>query len=244
MGLWSIFRRIFSGSWWSQAGPQGPFGYSHKHPVLCHDPDGEQAYLDRLLCPNGHPFRYERIGSRRGRCPDPQRHLESGCIVDRYRLSCTGSEHHCDLYFDMYHLAYPDQPAPEGLSLLPDPMPPRSTRKIEALVAKIDRLVHSGAYEWALALAEETQAMAQRQFGDGHPAFALVLHARAAAYRAAGDREAAGSFYKQALEVRRAALGERHPLFAQSLTSLGNYHLHTGETEAAEPLYKQEIGRA
>src|SRR5262245_15971870 len=241
MGLWSIFRRIFSGSWWSQAGPKGPFGYSRKNPVLCHDRDGERAYLDRLVCPNGHPFRYERLGSRRGRCPDPQRHLEPGFIVDRYRLSCTGGEHHCDLYFDMYHLDYPDQPAPEGLSLPPDPTPPRSPQKIEALVDKIDWLVHSGAYEWALALAEETQAVALRHFGDGHPAFALVLHARAAAYRAVGDGEAAKPLDKQALEVRRAALGERHPLFAQSLVTLGSHYMSAGDTRAAEPLYQQAL---
>jgi hypothetical protein len=120
MKLWSI---LFGG-WRTRQGSRNSFGYSRENPVLCYDPAGELAYLDRLLCPNGHSFSYNYLGSQRGRCPDPQKHLEPvGCIVDEYELTCTGQdEHKCRLYFDRFHLNYPEQPAPEGWSLLPEPL--------------------------------------------------------------------------------------------------------------------------
>src|SRR5262245_50573971 len=121
--------------------PQGPFGYSSTNPVLCHGPSGERYYLERLRCPNGHPFHYRRLRSRGGLCPAPEKHLEFGdladglsdgdrpdpkeplpglaCLVDEYELICAGGEHTCVLYFDMYHPDHPEQPAPDGMSALP-----------------------------------------------------------------------------------------------------------------------------
>jgi CHAT domain-containing protein/tetratricopeptide (TPR) repeat protein len=61
-----------------------------------------------------------------------------------------------------------------------------------------------------------------------------------------GDYAAAEPLYRQALEVRRAALGEAHPDYAASLNNLAALYHAKGDYAAAEPLYRQalEVRRA
>jgi hypothetical protein len=99
---------------------------------VCH-PDGERAYLARLVCPNGAPATFDRLGTYgpRNELPsdkplseqvasarrDP---LEPGevdyHVVDGYEVACGTSKRL--LYLDMYHCHQPaPTQAPPGYSL-------------------------------------------------------------------------------------------------------------------------------
>lgn len=94
-------------------------GYSPRNPLLASSPADERAVLDALRCPSGHAFRYRRLGSLEGRCPEPASHENpfggDGCIVDKYQLECSEGDHACTLYFDMYHPRRGAQEPPDGL---------------------------------------------------------------------------------------------------------------------------------
>ena len=53
-----------------------------------------------------------------------------------------------------------------------------------------------------------------------------------------GDHAVALPLYRQALEIRRAALGEGHPDYAVSLINLAVVYRAMGDYAAALPLYR------
>lgn len=111
--------RLWDWLFGSRRGSSGSRGYSPQEPLVSSNPADERAILETLRCPNGHPFRFRRLGSLEGRCPDPATHANpfggDGCIVDKYSLECVERDHACTLYFDMYHPNRPEQEAPVGL---------------------------------------------------------------------------------------------------------------------------------
>ncbi len=64
--------------------------------------------------------------------------------------------------------------------------------------------------------------------GEGHPDYADSLETLAWLYREIGDYAAAEPLFRQAMEIRRAALGEGHPDYADSLNNLAVVHLRDG----------------
>ncbi len=56
-----------------------------------------------------------------------------------------------------------------------------------------------------------------------------------------GDYASAEPLFRQALEIRRAALGEGHPDYATSLNNLAGLYHAMGDHAAAVPLYRQAI---
>ncbi|MDF1665455.1 MAG: hypothetical protein P1V97_27090 [Planctomycetota bacterium] len=86
-------------------------GRSPHRPILCHNPVGEQRFIRSLRCPDDASFRFQRVGSMPGTCPDPSSHHQlieveqnpDAVIVDKYKLECECGDHSGFLYFDMYH---------------------------------------------------------------------------------------------------------------------------------------------
>ena len=110
MGFWS---KLFGSKRQKRAS-----GYSPEDPLMCSGPAAEREIIESLRCPNGHRLRFRRLGSTLGRCPEPSGHRSIGdddCIVDKFFMECTGGEHTCSLYFDMYHPSAPWPETPEGL---------------------------------------------------------------------------------------------------------------------------------
>lgn len=118
--------RFFKGLFGGRAKMVAPgvgYGYAPDDPIRCDGPAGERAFIAKLRCPRGHELRGHRVGSFDGKCTDPAHHEgflpderpEEHSLVDRYELTCTGGEHSCALYFDMYHPDAPEQRAPDGL---------------------------------------------------------------------------------------------------------------------------------
>ena len=100
------------------------YGFSADEPILCNGPQGEHEYIASLRCPAGHPLEGRRLGSFRGKCTDPARHVThfehekpgESCLVDNYAVTCTGGEFSCHLFFDMYHPKTGTKPPPSGLT--------------------------------------------------------------------------------------------------------------------------------
>lgn len=104
-------------------------------------PQGQRAYIARLVCPDGATPAYRRIGSFGPRTPyesnlseadayarfkraTSTRALKPGEVdyhtVDQYELTCTQSQHL--IYMDMYHCEQPPPAvAPAGFTLRPPP---------------------------------------------------------------------------------------------------------------------------
>jgi Flp pilus assembly protein TadD, contains TPR repeats len=70
---------------------------------------------------------------------------------------------------------------------------------------------------------------------------ASVLNQLALAHHSLGEYAEAEPLYKQALEMRQAALPEGHPDIAASLNNLAALYKSQGRYEEAEPLYKQAL---
>lgn len=121
---------LFSWLFGNPPPPDGPRGYSALHPLLSSGAADTRALLESLRCPAGHSFRHQRTGSRPGRCPDRRGHRggapKGECIVDEYRLECSGGEHACVLYVDARHPRRPEPQPPESLSLATPEKPHRS----------------------------------------------------------------------------------------------------------------------
>lgn len=119
---------------WGDPAPSGPpltwepgrggLGATPEQAILCHDPDGERAYLARLRCPSGEPYSYQRVSSLRAKCREPDTHQQpigsahTGLVsIDLYQLECGCGAHRGELHFDMYHPgANAGAPAPSAPS--------------------------------------------------------------------------------------------------------------------------------
>src|SRR5262249_38902193 len=71
------------------------------------------------------------------------------------------------------------------------------------------------------------------------PAFAVDLNNLATLYKEKGDYAAAEPLYRQALEIRRAALGEDHPAFAITLGHLATLYAATARSAEALSLMRR-----
>jgi hypothetical protein len=109
------------------------YGESVRAAIEVCRPDGEHAYLGRLVCPTGEAASFDRRGSfgPRNELPADQPLSEQIAsarrdplppgevdyhVVDGYEVSCDGSKRM--IYFDMYHCHQPPpHDAPPGLSL-------------------------------------------------------------------------------------------------------------------------------
>lgn len=122
------------------ASSEKAFGLTLKSAIEVCEPRGQRAYLSRLICADGRPPEFERIGSMglRNEFPsgmsekEKQRilnasmgmgRLEPGSldhhVVDAYSVTCeSGSS---TVYLDMYHCDTPaPDVAPDGFSIQPD----------------------------------------------------------------------------------------------------------------------------
>jgi hypothetical protein len=80
---------------------------SHSNPVLCFQPVGERAYLDRLRCSNGQPPWYERIGSFGA--------WEDGHVIDGYDVIC--DDYRTAIFLDMYHKGHAETEPVQGFTI-------------------------------------------------------------------------------------------------------------------------------
>jgi CHAT domain-containing protein/tetratricopeptide (TPR) repeat protein len=159
------------------------------------------------------------------------------CIVDEYELICTGGEHACVLYFDMYHPDHPDQAAPEGLSVLPN----EPATRIGILNRQVRSLWQQGRYPHALSFAEQAWKDACAELEAVHPEYLNSLDNVTNLYLAAGDFGRAEPLVRQLLEVTRATLGERHLQFAASLNKLAGLYYSVGDYSNAQSLFRQAL---
>ena len=109
------------------------YGESRGEAIEVCNPDGERAYLERLVCPGGEPASFDRLGTYgpRNELPanqplseqiasarrDPLKPGETDYhVIDGYQVACGASKRL--LYLDMYHChqAAPTD-APPGYSL-------------------------------------------------------------------------------------------------------------------------------
>jgi hypothetical protein len=116
------------------APPANPgYGESKTAAIEVCQPDGQRAYLARLVCPDGRIARFERLGGYGPRHELPADQplseqiassrrdpLEPGevdyHVVDGYELACGVTKR--IVYLDMYHCHQPQpQDAPPGMSL-------------------------------------------------------------------------------------------------------------------------------
>lgn len=88
-----------------------PLG-SAQNPVRAHMPEGQQAYLRRLRCPDGRAPGFGRMGSF-GAGP-------YGSIIDAYFVSCGGTPPaQSEVYMDMYHAGHVEAAAVPGFTIVP-----------------------------------------------------------------------------------------------------------------------------
>lgn len=83
------------------------------NPVRCEMPEGERAYLNRLVCMDGNHPTYSRIGSF-GQGP-------YGQIMDAYDVACTTPVRtvRFTIYMDMYHSGYNEVSPTSGFEIEP-----------------------------------------------------------------------------------------------------------------------------
>jgi tetratricopeptide (TPR) repeat protein len=74
--------------------------------------------------------------------------------------------------------------------------------------------------EQAREVAQEAHALAEAEFGNDHPIFAMALDNLGKVELARGDLERALELNRRALQIRRTKYGARHPF-----TALSEYHL-------------------
>ena len=120
-------------------GDSPPLGESKGAAIEVCTPNGQRAYLSRLICPSGEPVAFRRVGSFGPRVALPRTASETERdamyktmssyealqpgepdvhIVDGYELTCGTSKRL--LYLDMYHCATaPREFAPAGYTLRP-----------------------------------------------------------------------------------------------------------------------------
>jgi hypothetical protein len=79
-----------------------PLG-SKENPVRASMPEGQRAYLSRLVCPNGGPARFERTFNL-----GPGIY---GTIIDEYKVRCPGQPE-ATIIMDMYHDWSENRPVP------------------------------------------------------------------------------------------------------------------------------------
>jgi len=109
------------------------YGESRGAAIEVCNPDGERAYLERLVCPSGEPASFDRLGTYGPRNElladqplseqiasarrDPLKPGEADYhVVDGYEVACAASKRL--LYLDMYHCHQaPPTKAPPGYSL-------------------------------------------------------------------------------------------------------------------------------
>jgi len=108
-------------------------GLSKESAIEVCRPNGEQAYLDRLRCPNGNAVRYKRAGSfgfrNEPKSPDDDQAVMEQMMggaptagqkdfhtVDGFDLRCKRQK--LRVYLDMYHCPEPEtQVTPPGFTL-------------------------------------------------------------------------------------------------------------------------------
>ena len=83
---------------------------SKVHPVRADNPGGEQAYLERLRCPDGTAPSFSRQGS--------MGYGGYGNIVDLYAVRCGETGESYKIYMDMYHPGYVETYPVPGFTLV------------------------------------------------------------------------------------------------------------------------------
>lgn len=82
-----------------------PLG-SKGNPVRCAYPEGEVRYLERLMCPNGKPPKFKRLGSYGAGPYDT--------VIDGYQVKCKRPKRKTMIFMDMYHEGYVEQQVVPG----------------------------------------------------------------------------------------------------------------------------------
>src|SRR4051812_5778421 len=92
-----------------------------------------------------------------------------------------------------------------------NPMLDSDPRSIDHLNQQVEQLLRDRRFSEAIERATEAKDTSRQLFGDGHPGYAVSLDTLAWVYESMGNHASAESLYRQALEIKRAALGENHP---------------------------------
>jgi CHAT domain-containing protein/tetratricopeptide (TPR) repeat protein len=103
------------------------------------------------------------------------------------------------------------------------------------------QLVEQGQYDEAIAAAKLALLSALHRFGKIHPNTAMGLAQVATIYRKMGKLAEAAPFYRQSVEVMRAALGEAHPHHVSSLANLATLYEEMGDYVEAIEIRRQEL---
>ena len=105
---------------------------SREIPIKCDGPNGERAYSNMLIGPNGKFLSYRRKGSS-GRRPH-------GNTLDCYVVTSLDKKFTHNLYFDMYWNSYIERNAPPSFSFIDKDLLSREIMNAERdLVEKKDR---------------------------------------------------------------------------------------------------------
>ena len=101
---------------------------SRENPIKCDGPNGERAYLNMLIGPNGKFLSYRRKGSS-GRGPH-------GNTLDCYVVTSLDQAFTHNLYFDMYWSSYIERNAPSSFSLVDEEIVSREIMNAERDLAE------------------------------------------------------------------------------------------------------------
>jgi tetratricopeptide (TPR) repeat protein len=117
----------------------------------------------------------------------------------------------------------------------------QSNSKLDALNKQAEALYDQGNYAAATEIAKRAVAIAEKNLGPEHPAFATTLNNLAFLYRKQGRSSEAEPLYRRALEIRLKTLSPEHPDIVNSLNNLSYLYRDQGEYRKAEPLLKNAL---
>jgi serine/threonine-protein kinase len=128
----------------------------------------------------------------------------------------------------------------EALDVRRQLLGPDAAGTLESLQALGEVCHEAGDDVRARALLLESLERHRRIYGGRHPRTARVL-ASLGAVEAGRSIEKAGEFWREALEIRRAALPADHPDLAASIADVAGYHYERRELARARDLYREAL---
>ena len=102
-------------------------------------------------------------------------------------------------------------------------------------------LYETGSYERATIVARKALDVAEKNFGQDHPATSASLANLALVYSAQGQYGQAEPLYKRALAIDEKIAGPDDPQVATDLNALGEVYRLSGRIAEAEPLFKRAL---
>lgn len=112
---------------------------------------------------------------------------------------------------------------------------------VETLDNKVVQLFKAGKYTQATEVALKAVALAEKKFGNSHPALAKSLNNLASLYDVQQRYKDAEPVYIRVIEIRTKAFGEDHATLGTPLSNLAELYRKQRRYEEAEPLFERSL---